>query len=267
MKGLRLSNRDLKLFEYLHQYGILSTQQVRSMVFENIDKRTVLRRLRKLWKKRYLHRVTGPNGVYVWYLPKLGAKAIGCEPVMKGVNRNTIEHDLLVTDSRDWIEGFLATQHWTSSHSLRQKSNNETALEDRATDTIPDWLFIGKLKNKGPKMIALEVEIHFKGRKRMDRIFEIYAYKDSIDYLWYLVPNKKIGQSLLQEFKKCNVRDNQKWLWFSVIEDLKTDIKNAKIYTTKGEYSLGANFALLQQKSQNLGATSEAQMPTPPLTA
>lgn len=267
MKGLRLSKRDLKLFKYLHEYGLLSTQQIRSMVFQNIDKRTVLRRLRKLWKRRYLYRVTGPEGIYIWYLPKLGAKAIGCEPVMRGVNRNTIEHDLLVTESRNWVEQFLITQNWFSSHSLRQNSNVDKTPADRPFDAIPDWLFIARHKQKGLKTIALELELHFKGRGRMAKILETYAYKESIDYLWYLVPNEKMGRAILKESNKIYVRTHKNWLWFSLIEDVKTDIKNAKFYTANGEYTLGASFAHTQSSPQNTEGFRGAHMPTPPLTA
>ena len=59
----KVTNRDLLLLELLESYGVLSTQQIRGLIFKDINTRTVLRRLRILKQRGFIYSSEGlPNG-------------------------------------------------------------------------------------------------------------------------------------------------------------------------------------------------------------
>ena len=61
------TNRDMLLLEILESYGVLSTQQIRELVFKGINTRTVLRRLRLLKQRGFIYSVNAlPNGALAW---------------------------------------------------------------------------------------------------------------------------------------------------------------------------------------------------------
>ena len=65
----KVTNRDLLLLELLESYGVLSTQQIRGLIFKDIKTRTVLRRLRVLKQRGFIYSSEGlPNGSLAWIL-------------------------------------------------------------------------------------------------------------------------------------------------------------------------------------------------------
>jgi hypothetical protein len=54
-----ITNRDRLLLSQLHLYGMLATNQVRKIVFNDIAVTTVLRRLRILESKHLIKRIDG----------------------------------------------------------------------------------------------------------------------------------------------------------------------------------------------------------------
>lgn len=73
-KNYKLTARDKKLLELLHQYSLMSTNQIASQVFENIAKTTMLRRLRVLETNKLIQFIEYQKGrERVWVLTQLGA--------------------------------------------------------------------------------------------------------------------------------------------------------------------------------------------------
>jgi len=236
---LRLTDRDFKLFSLLSEYGLLSTSQIYRKVFRGVDKRTMLRRLRKLHKHRCLSFVTGPNqGGYVWYLSQKSLKLLGSDFAIKGVNRNSLEHDLLVNEMRFSLEQTGFTETWISSHRMRQTDPQGVSPYARSSDTIPDWIFTLETKQYGPRSIAMEVEITYKGPKRMQSQIYRYVHKDSIHYSWYLVPSIEFGRKILKDFKPYAGYKSNSWLWFSLIDEVKNKPLEARIFTLKNKFCL-----------------------------
>ena len=72
---LNPTERDLLLLEQLESYGVLSTQQIRELIFQGINTRTVLRRLRLLKQRGFIFSSEGlPNGGLAWELKKISTK-------------------------------------------------------------------------------------------------------------------------------------------------------------------------------------------------
>lgn len=85
--------------------------------------------------------------------------------------------------------------------------------------------------------MAFEVELHLKGKARMQKILETY-YKKSVDHIWYVVPNKLMGEKILQLARNLEHDKSPTWILYSVINDLKDDPKKATIYFDNGKISL-----------------------------
>ena len=77
-----LTKRDLEIFAIISRCAILTTSQLSKTVFKGIAKTTVLRRLRKLEKAKFIERIEGlANYEKAWALTAKGAEAIGYPPV------------------------------------------------------------------------------------------------------------------------------------------------------------------------------------------
>jgi hypothetical protein len=190
--------RDLLLLKAIDRYGLVSTRQLKYLIFKAINHRTMLRRLRLLEKKRLIERHSGlPHGKLVWTLGNEGLKRAGSRTKVT-INRNSLEHDALVTSVRIALDQAGIGMTWRSSHLLRQQASEGISPEYRDFDQIPDAMFAIQTK-EGIKIVALEVEIVAKSKRRYRKILELYQYKDAIDVVWYVVPAPKLGSLILTE--------------------------------------------------------------------
>ena len=211
-----LNNRDKSLVKLLSSFGFLTSEQIKKILFQEVDKRTMLRRLRKLKKKKILNRFeSAKGGTVLWSLTPSAVSQINDGFVIKKINRNTLAHDLLVNDVRLKLEQRSIGKGWTSSHYFRFKMSESRKPEERREDTIPDWLV-----TIDGKMVALEVELNFKSKTRMRDIFRLYQNKKSISNLWYFVPSESIRKKILncaEPYLKYRGRD---WVKVSLLSEL-----------------------------------------------
>jgi len=210
-----LNNRDKSLVKLLSSFGFLTSEQIKKILFQEVDKRTMLRRLRKLKRNKILNRFeSAKGGTVLWSLTPSAVSKINDGFVIKKINRNTLAHDLLVNDVRLKLEQKCIGKGWTSSH-FRFKMSESRKPEERREDTIPDWLV-----TIDGKMVALEVELNFKSKTRMRDIFRLYQNKKSISYLWYFVPSENIRRKILncaEPYLKYRGRD---WVKVSLLSEL-----------------------------------------------
>jgi hypothetical protein len=167
-------------------------------MFSGIDKKTMLRRLRLLHNKKVLSRfVSSRGGEIIWAIHPEYARRIALDFVIKNINRQNLLHDLVVNDVRLEADKLGLGSHWKSSHYFRFVASQDKKNIERLPDTIPDWFvtfnLAGRLVN-----CALEVELHYKGKHKMERVLGLYAQKKSIGVLWYLVPNQAMKNKLIE---------------------------------------------------------------------
>jgi hypothetical protein len=211
-----LNSRDQSLVKLLSSYGFLTSEQIRKLLFPSVDKRTMLRRLRKLKKKKILNRFeSARGGTVLWALMPSVVSQMENGFVVRNINRNTLTHDLLVNDVRYKLEQKNVGKSWTSGHYFRFRMSEDKKPKDRIEDTIPDWLV-----TIDGKMFALEVELNFKSKARMSDIFRVYQSKKSIAHLWYFVPSESIRQKILkcaQPYLSSRGRD---WVKVTLLSEL-----------------------------------------------
>lgn len=232
--AIQLTKRDLRLFNLLDSYGFLSTSQINTQIFEGVNYRTVLRRLRKLQQMHYLTRTNFyKGGITSWHLTTKGASVLGTKPMFKSLNKNTIEHDLKANDVRIALHQLGCFNNWISSHYLKQNVARESPF-GKQTDTIPDWLCTARSWEKS-KTLAVELELSWKGIRRMRYILRKYMDKKSLDHLWYIVPTKKFGERLSKVASEYNVDRNKgaEWFMWSLFDDVIESARTSSIFTLK----------------------------------
>ncbi len=167
-------------------------------MFTGIDKKTMLRRLRLLQKRKVLSRFTSfKGGEIIWAIHPEYARKIAQDFMIKSINRQNLYHDLVVNDVRLEVERLKLGSNWKSSHYFRFVASLDKKNLDRLPDTLPDW-FVTLNLNGYAVNCALEVELHYKGKHKMERVLGLYAQKKSIGVLWYLVPNQSMKNKLLE---------------------------------------------------------------------
>lgn len=231
---MKMTARDQKLLDFLSDYGCFTTKQVCQAVFPETNSSTVLRRLRILEKQNLLHRNFGlENGKLVWSLSVSGARKIGLESHPGSINRNTLEHTVLLNDIRLRLETLGVAKDWKPDHVLQRETKEKGYGTDYAGDILPDALFAAKvIKNKQHSIIALELELSLKGRKRYKEIFYQYDRKENVSLLWYIVPNDRYGLKLYKAWKEIKYKQEDGWFRWTTVKEIfgdpqKVELKNA----------------------------------------
>ncbi|MCB0368630.1 MAG: replication-relaxation family protein [Bdellovibrionales bacterium] len=251
----RLTARDRSVLELIDSYGMLSTSQIKQLMFEEVNKRTMLRRLRILEKTKNLNRITGlSRGELVWILSSKATKLIGSDLLIKGVNRNTLEHDILINDCRISLKDM--GKHWISGHVLRKDMASSSGYRSGDEAIIPDSLFALNTK-AGLKTISLEVELIAKSKRRYERLMDLYQDNSDIDYVWYIVPSASIGKKVLQQVRIDSYRKSYDWAMYTLLDELRINPLEAKLNFKKKRISLKDFYQVETRKNHQKLAHSE----------
>lgn len=267
-QNIFITERDRKLFLKIQSCGFLSTRQIKKMIYPETNRRTMLSRLRRLHRTDYLRYVTGNFGEFSWYLTAKAAMVFGDTPTVKSINRNKLTHDLLVNEVRFFIEDLGYGTNWISAHIVMKNEEKKKPYERYLDyEKVPDWFCILDMHH-GKKGVSIEVELHYKGASKMVDLFNAYASLKNIDYCWYFVRSEEFGRRLMRDFKLAAGQKNPEWLWFSVIDDIKKDKENMKIYFSDKTHLLKNIFVKQQEKKkltyQDFMNQKEKQTPPSP---
>lgn len=215
-----LSSRDKELCESLLSYGFLSSEQIKKLLFPSTDKRTMLRRLRKLHQGKILNRLeVSKGGQVLWYLTASQVEQMKSTFVMKGINRNALTHDLRVNDLRIEFHQKNVGSTWKSGHYFRHLANLKKKPEDRSSDTIPDWVV-----TIGNRVYALEVELNFKSKDRLWKVFRTYVNNKHLSTLWYIVPTETMRRKLLRYVAPFLSYRDKNWFKVSLFSELDREL-------------------------------------------
>lgn len=192
---MRFTPRDVRLFEHISKYNILTTKQIQEQIFPELELTTVLRRLRKLERAKYLKRLCRTqSGMTVWGNTNLAVAAFTGMPSASRVNLHTVHHDVMLTDVRRLLENLCTIKDWYDVRAIKYGSLDDPFYRDfvqdphlyrRQEELHPDGLFLA-LKNGRPKAYALELELNHKSRERYERILRSYrnAFASKIPGFW-----------------------------------------------------------------------------------
>ncbi|MBF0363668.1 MAG: hypothetical protein HQK49_21800 [Oligoflexia bacterium] len=198
-KLLMLTERDIKLFDYLFMNKVALPTQVNRDVFGNISLTDVYRRLRMLCNANLLENrgvIISKRPCQVFSLTKLGfCKLKGDDDfgkIRKQLNSDSIIHDIRLIDIQYRFKQLKMTLEYFSENLIR--SNCEYAkvslngmLGNINCDSV--------VKMKFPKneyFLPIEYELNQKGGKRYDNLFLNYYLNSKIEALLYIVHDEQI---------------------------------------------------------------------------
>lgn len=198
---VNLQTRDKKILAMLSKYGVLSSQQILANCFLGVAHSTAMRRLRRLEEDELIVRQHGlPQAVSAWSLTTEGARRGEFEPPFRYTNRNTIEHDVTLAELRLALEKVGLGHDWVSEMEMKRERGYHYGSRNN-DGLIPDGIFVADIKGT-LSVIAVELELTPKNHLRYDRLFRQYATKDSISWVWYVVANSSIGETVWKRWKE-----------------------------------------------------------------
>ncbi len=238
MKTSNRTERDLLLLRSLGSFGVFSTKQIARIFFPGVARTTVLRRLRHLEKGRFLRRVWGHlDGGYAWYLTKGCALELGFPASLRRINRNNLEHDVLLSDVRVALAKAQLGQEWVPEFEIKRLAEEKNSLGSQSVRVIPDGILTVEGRD-GFRAVAVELELKAKNKMRYKETFSKYARKQNLWRVWYLVPTVSMGRMLEREWKKSvpSVRAEQ-FMW-SLVAEVVSDPTEARVHSNANDYLL-----------------------------
>lgn len=232
MSKIHIQPRDILLLETLNKYNLLTTNQICSLVFHGVNKSTVLRRLRLLESKNYIcQSAIMDNYSRTWQLSDKAALVIDDAKVFKVCNRNTIQHDILISDIRLKLESLGLGFEWLSYFEIKSaQGQNASFKPDKVNHSFnhinPDGIMIESLRSKN-KVISLELELTLKSSSRYRELLSGYSFNDKIDFVLYVFRDMN-SLKLFQKMIRIIGYHYEK-LWLTVVGDVMTS-DEFKIY-------------------------------------
>jgi len=238
---MKLTQRDLEIFKLLSTMAILTTAQLQKTVFSGVAVTTVLRRLRKLEKEKYIQRIGGlPSYEVAWALTQKGADTVGYGNPKRNFHRLSLVHDVRLSDLRLTLERYGIARSWIPEHEIRSIMARKHGLRKMKTETVPDGIM--SLSYKGVmESVAVELELHYKNQDRYKQIFQSYRWKENNKAVWYFVPSKSLGKHLEKLWMKSGIRSTPWHLW-SEMDDVLANGAAATVHYFKDRCEIGKLF-------------------------
>ncbi len=219
----------------MQKYGVVTSSQIGQWFFNGVAKTTVLKRIRLLEKGNYINRgVTLDDGTNTFYLGREGHKVLQTESFRIGINRNTIEHDVLLSQIRWKLEFFGLAKDITPEFQLRSEVFRNNRYLNAKEQLIPDALMIESVRGTA-QAISIELELTIKSEARYKRIFEQYGTKKSITKIWYICRDLRSINKILQMSRKSYFNFKFR-LWLSIADDFMKSGEPAIWSANSGEW-------------------------------
>ena len=172
----------------------------------------------------------------VWTLGIKGRKRFGLVKKLK-LNKNSLNHDLTCSDVRMKLEQLKIATLFRSAFKVREQLTSGISPEDRSLDQIPDWLCSFNFKS-AKKITSIEIELNYKGKKRMEKIINTYAYKKEIERIIYFVPTLSMGKKMIQIANEYEFKRGKTWFMFLTLADFFKFNLDAWVYYQGGRLRL-----------------------------
>lgn len=247
---INIQERDLKMLSGLYRCGVLSTNQIAKLFFLNISHTTMMKRLRKIKQANLIREVhVRQNGERVWTLVKEGFSVLKKDILFKYTNKNTIEHDVLLSECRIILDELGLGKNWISDKDEKFKS----------AEVIPDGLFVTEVLGR-PAAVAFELELHIKAHSRYQNLFRTYSFRHSVGFIWYVVANKNVAKVVLNNWLKVNERYKLPELLLTSLDDLLKEKDLARLNFSNGEKKSVRDLFLAQETTHGVSSLRESDL-------
>ena len=206
-----LGDRDKKLFDLLYQFKVATVDDIRALVFDNIGKCHVYRRLKELDQMGYIQRVLcQKNMMYLtaYSLTRSAFKKLLPEPKANLARdeylSDKIEHDLgLLAIYRRLIQSPRIESFLTENTLKANSSEIDTYGIKDSIKHHPDAILIDQT-SKGRYFLPLECELSVKKRFRYETKLMRYYQTETIPAVIYICGDDKVKRVISQtEEKYC----------------------------------------------------------------
>lgn len=226
-----ITNRDRLFLLKLHSYGMLATNQVKKIVFNDIAVTTVLRRLRILEGKNLIKRVEGLiTSERLWALTEKGAELADVKLYKRHFAIGLLDHDYKLLSLRLCLEGYGIAHSWTPEHEIRSRVYKKHGLRDAKDKLIPDGL-IGVEVDGKKVSIAIELELTLKNKTKLKETLRKYQSVRETFAVWYIVPSSMIMNQVHRLWYAYGGANATIKIFYSYYDDVMKDPLNAKLWS------------------------------------
>ena len=224
VSGLKLKERDFKLFELLFQYKIADASQIREFCYPTADITDVRRRLKKLERFKLLasRRLSEKSHTYkIFHLTKHGTKYLGKDYegrlAKAKLKSDAPFHDLVLLNigqllsSKSVVEEYL-TENLLQSEDSCHKDRFMRAFVVLNSDAFLRLVFQGERYN-----VAVEYERTAKHQKRYETLVDEYHAFSSVDAVFYFYESDKVKETIIRK-EESKWQDNQPKFYFCRLE-------------------------------------------------
>lgn len=228
-----ITNRDRELLLKLHSYGMLATNQVKKIVFNDIAVTTVLRRLRILEKEHLIKRVEGLiTSEKLWALTEKGAELADVKLYKRHFAKGLLDHDYKLLSLRLCLEGHGIAHSWTPEHEIRSMVYKKYGLKNAKDMLIPDGL-MGVELNEKKVSVAIELELTLKNKSKLKETFRRYQSKRETFAVWYIVPSLMIMNQVHRLWFECGGSYTPIKIFYSYYDDVMKNPLSATLFSNE----------------------------------
>jgi hypothetical protein len=218
-----------------------------------------------LEEEKWIYRIKAlESGELVWLLGVKGETKINAASSMIKPNRNSLAHDVQLTDLRIRLGKLGLGSNFIPEWVLKRKTFDPNKRHREEKSIIPDGLFSAVLWNKQVRTIALELEINPKSILRYEKIFTKYMGQRHLDLIWYFVNTKTYGDALFRKWRqvqrKRSNRDEN--LIFTVLPEFNANPRLAKVHFLSGKDNAIEDFFDTNLPAQPVGPQIQAKTET-----
>lgn len=179
--GIQVTKRDVEILQFINECGFCIMPQIEERFA--VKGRRSYQIMERLVKAGFLHHkrvfYTG-HGIY--YLANKGAR-FSSLPITEKISLSIYEHQIILTNLYLKLRKLYPNMEWISERRLiHTKYFDGVGRRGHVSDGIlifPD-----------SKHVAIEVELHLKGKNRLERILKDYSNQLSIKEVWYFCPER-----------------------------------------------------------------------------
>ena len=235
-----LMPRDIKLFKYLYEVKVASFEQVSRMIFNNVHRTTVYRRLKKLILANYIQVVSYTKGIKATRAYSLTSKSFKTfisgeldKETRKQIKSHSIQHDLILGDIRERllkserVAQFISENVLLSGVDFPTEHNPRPFLINR-----PDGIIeVKKIRNN--YLLPVEFELTQKSSARYAEKFQRYYTTREIEVVIYVVSNKQLLNKL-KDIEKKYIKGQFSKMYYILLENVLSSQETITFERLKG---------------------------------
>jgi hypothetical protein len=212
-------------------------------VFPEIEKTTVMRRLRRLEEGEFIRRRgTFRDGSAVFLIGIEGARHLGQKVPHTTYPLFLLDHEFAINKVRWKLNELGLIRSWMTERELRSAILQRNPRRERSNLVIPDALILFRHFLAPNAKVELEVELHEKASNRYAARFKKFhqSMQKSQAFQWYVVRSEGCGLAILHSAARYGGVSIKDFIGFTQIDELIEKGLESRLFTLKQTLPLHA---------------------------